>query len=62
MLGSGEISDTSFSSITNRLLFGNGVPADEYMVLADFGSYRSAHLHLNEAYLDKNRWNAMSNR
>ncbi|MEF9975098.1 MAG: glycogen/starch/alpha-glucan phosphorylase, partial [Clostridia bacterium] len=33
-----------YAEITNRLLFGaGGAPADEYLLLADFESYRAAH-------------------
>ena len=51
----------SYSDIANRLLFGaNGGPADEYMLLADFESYRDAQRRAGEAYRDRQRWNRMS--
>ena len=34
--------------------------ADEYLLLADFESYRDAHVRAGNAYLDKDRWNRMS--
>ena len=51
----------SYSSITDRLLFGvGGSMADEYMLLADFSSYCQAHKRALEAYADRQRWNQMS--
>ncbi len=51
----------SYSSITDRLLFGvGGSMADEYMLLADFSSYCQAHRRALEAYADRQRWNQMS--
>ena len=50
----------SYDHLTRRLLFGDGGPADEYMLLADFESYRDAHQRAGEAYLDRRRWNQMS--
>ena len=49
-----------YSDITKRLLFGNGGMADEYMLLADFESYRDAQRRAGEAYRDRQRWNRMS--
>jgi starch phosphorylase len=49
-----------YSALINRLLFGGGGQADEYMLLADFDDYRGAHRRAGEAYLDKDRWNRMS--
>ncbi len=49
----------SFSDIANYLLTGQGV-ADPYLCLADFESYRQAHLALTEAYSDRDRWNRIS--
>ena len=49
----------SFSDIASYLLTGPGV-ADPYLCLADFESYRLAHLSAVEAYADKPRWNRMS--
>ena len=51
----------SYSDITNRLLFGaNGGPADEYMLLADFESYREAHERAGRTYLSPKQWNKMA--
>ncbi|WP_294513747.1 glycogen/starch/alpha-glucan family phosphorylase [uncultured Intestinimonas sp.] len=51
----------SYSDITNRLLFGaNGGMADEYMLLADFESYREAHERAGRTYLDPKQWNKMA--
>ena len=51
----------SYSDLANRLLFGaNGGPADEYMLLADFQSYREAHERAGQAYRDPKRWNQMA--
>ena len=51
----------SYSDIANRLLFGaNGGPADEYMLLADFQSYREAHERAGRTYLDPKQWNKMA--
>ena len=44
----------AYTDLTNRLLFGNGAPADEYMLLADFASYVACHDRLYEAVRDKN--------
>ncbi len=49
----------SFSDIASYLLAGQGV-ADPYLCLADFESYRQAHLSLTEAYSDRDRWNRIS--
>ena len=51
----------SYSSLTNRLLFGaGGGMADEYMLLADFDSYCAAHQRALSTYADHQRWNQMS--
>ncbi|MBR2311734.1 MAG: glycogen/starch/alpha-glucan phosphorylase [Clostridia bacterium] len=49
----------NFSDIATYLLAGHGV-ADPYLCLADFESYRQAHLAALDAYADKTRWNRMS--
>ena len=43
-----------------RLLFGNGSPADEYMLLADFASYCEAERRMVATYADRTKWNQMS--
>ena len=50
----------SYSDLTNRLLFGNGGTPDEYMLLADFESYREAHERAGHTYRDPARWNRMA--
>ena len=49
-----------YADITNRLLFGKGGPADEYMLLADFESYREAQERAGRTYRDPGRWNRMA--
>ena len=49
----------SFSNLYDYLLTAAGVP-DPYLCLADFDAYCTAHDHLETAYADRNRWNAMS--
>ena len=49
-----------YDELTTRLLFGQGCPADEYMVLADFESYRYKQDVVSKAYLDQKHWNQMS--
>ena len=49
----------NFSDIATYLLAGHGV-ADPYLCLADFESYRQAHIAALEAYKDPTRWNRMS--
>ncbi len=46
----------AYDSITNRLLFGG----DEYMLLADFESYRQAQERAAKTYLDRTLWNQMA--
>ncbi len=46
----------AFDSITNRLLFGG----DEYMLLADFESYRKAQERAAQTYRDRTLWNQMA--
>lgn len=50
----------SYTDIANRLLFGNGGPADEYMLLADFESYREAQERAGRIYQSPALWNRMS--
>ena len=50
----------SYSNLTNRLLYGAGCPADEYMLLADFESYRHAQRRAGEVYNDRKLWNQMA--
>ena len=50
-----------YGEITNRLLFGAGGSApDEYMLLADFESYKAAHQRVDQVYRDPAQWNRMA--
>ena len=46
----------AYDQITNRLLFGG----DEYMLLADFESYRQAQERAGRTYQDRKLWNQMA--
>ncbi len=60
-LSTGFDDGVSYSSISQRLLFGvDGSPADEYMLLADFDSYCQAHRRALSTYSDQMQWNRMS--
>ena len=60
-ISAGFSDGVSYSTLTNRLLFGaGGSMADEYMLLADFDSYCAAHKRSLEAYADRQRWDQMS--
>ena len=60
LLSNGFSDGKKYPDITNRLLFGQGCPADEYLLLADFESYRFAQAKVAEAYRDSRAWNRMS--
>ena len=49
-----------YDDLVERLLFGSGSPADEYMLLADFASYCAAERRMVETYADRETWNRMS--
>ena len=49
-----------YGELANRLLFSAGSPADEYMLLADFESYRLAQARAASTYQDKETWNRMA--
>ena len=49
-----------YEDLWQRLLFGDGCPADQYMLLADLPSYAEAEQAMITAYGDRNRWNRMS--
>ena len=49
-----------YDDLVERLLFGSGSPADEYMLLADFASYCAAERRMVETYADREKWNKMS--
>ena len=51
----------SYEDLYQRLLFGaGGSPADEYLLLADFDSYRKASKRMEKTYTDAAQWNRMS--
>ena len=51
----------SYGELTDRLLFGaGGSPADEYLLLADFESYKAAHKKAGLVYRDSTQWNRMA--
>jgi len=50
----------SYAGLAKRLLTGDGSPADEYFLLADFESYRSEQQRAGQVYLDRDTWNRMS--
>ena len=51
----------TYEDLYQRLLFGSGgSAADEYLLLADFGSYCQAERDMTAAYADRDRWNRMS--
>ena len=60
LISQGFSDGKSYPDITNRLLYGQGCPADEYLLLADFESYRHTQEQIAEAYQDHKAWNKMS--
>ncbi len=60
LISHGFADGKSYPDITNRLLYGQGCPADEYLLLADFESYRHTHSVLVDAYKDQKAWNRMA--
>jgi starch phosphorylase len=47
-----------FADIFQSLLFGiNGSEPDQYMLLADFDSYKTKHKEIDRLFRDKNLWN-----
>ena len=59
-LSAGFDDGVSYGDLAKRLLFGNGCPADEYCLLADFESYRLAQQTAGRTYLDPKKWNRMA--
>ena len=59
-LSAGFRDGVSYGDLANRLLFGAGSPADEYMLLADFESYRLAQERAGRTYQDQTAWNRMA--
>ena len=50
----------SYEDLYQRLLYGVGCPADQYLLLADFGSYCAAEQRMTATYRDRAKWNRMS--
>jgi starch phosphorylase len=50
----------SYQDIANSLLFGQGHTADDYMLLADYESYRHTQEQLVSVYADQKRWNQIA--
>ncbi|MCD8127610.1 MAG: glycogen/starch/alpha-glucan phosphorylase [Clostridiales bacterium] len=59
-LNSGFSDGKSYQDITNSLLFGQGYTADNYLLLADFESYRYMQNKIVTAYSDSRHWNQMA--
>ena len=60
-LSAGFSDGISYADLSNRLLYGaGGSMADEYLLLADFGSYCDAHRRSLEVYKNKEEWNRKS--
>ena len=59
-LNDGFADGQNFSDLTRRLISGDGCPADEYLLLADFESYKAAHERVGKVYRDPQTWNRMS--
>ncbi len=50
----------TYEDLYQRLLYGAGCPADQYLLLADFGSYCAAEQRMVATYRDRAKWNRMS--
>ncbi len=59
-LSAGFDDHVSYSELAKGLLFGAGGPADQYLLLADFESYRAAQETAGRVYQDPTAWNRMS--
>ena len=59
-LNDGFADGQTYGDLTRRLISGDGCPADEYLLLADFESYKAAHQRVGEVYRDPKKWNRMS--
>jgi len=55
-----NISDVNFKNLVNSLLVGGGIPADPYMNLADFDSYKNTQKSVGEVYKSPLIWNKKS--
>ena len=59
-LRTGFSDGVSYDDLFERLVYGAGAPADEYLLLADFASYAAAEQRVRAAYGDTEKWNRMS--
>ena len=59
-LKSGFSDGISYEDLYTRLIRGNGCPADEYLLLADFAAYCEAEQRMETAYGDPAGWNRAS--
>ncbi len=50
----------SYTNLTNLLLFGSGGVPDQYLLLADFESYRDAQARAGRTYLHSEVWDRMA--
>ena len=50
----------TYEDLYQRLLYGADCPADQYLLLADFGSYCAAEQRMAATYRDRTKWNRMS--
>ncbi len=50
----------SYEDLYQRLVYGAGCPADEYLLLADFAAYCEAEDRMVKAYGKAKEWNRMS--
>ncbi len=60
LLNDGFADGQTYNDLARRLISGDGCPADEYMLLADFESYKAAHKRVDEVYRNPKKWNRMS--
>ena len=60
-LGQSTFADgKTYQDIGNSLLYGQGFTADDYLLLADFESYRQEQQKITAAYADQKHWNQMA--
>ena len=50
----------TYEDLYQRLVYGAGCPADQYLLLADFHDYCAAEQRMALTYRDRRRWNEMS--
>ena len=50
----------SYEDLYQRLVYGTGCPADQYLLLADFHDYCAAEQRMALTYRDRKAWNQMS--